>query len=126
MVKARAMALNAVVPGVPSNVKEKELLEEDLRCIGCHGLMGKPWGLRMEEIVAELLNDKDNRWYGTVRQASEKWTAVEWRKVYGFLREGKGMASRTDLFIDGKFFAQVNLKDGFAVSECKEIELGEL
>ena len=30
------------------------------------------------------------------------------------------MASRTDCFIEGKFFTQVNPKDGFAVSDCKE------
>ena len=42
MVKARAMALKAMVPGVPGNAKERELLEEDLRCIKYHELMGKP------------------------------------------------------------------------------------
>ena len=31
MVKARAMALKAVVPGVPKSSKDRELLEEDLR-----------------------------------------------------------------------------------------------
>ena len=30
------------------------------------------------------------------------------------------MASRTDQFIDGKFSACMNSKDGFAVSECKD------
>ena len=59
MVKARAMALKAVVPGVPKNAKDQEHLEEDLRQIKCHGLMGKLWGLRMEEMVAELLGNKD-------------------------------------------------------------------
>ena len=68
----------------------------------------------------ELVGDKDNRWHGTMRQAPEKWTAKEWRKVYGFVKEGKGMASRTDQFIDGKFSARVNLKDGYAVADCKE------
>ena len=120
MVKARAMALKAVVSGIPKSAKDRELLEEDLRRIGCDGLMGKPWGLRMEEMVVELLEDKDNRWHGTVRQAPEKWTAKEWRKVYGFAKEGEGMASRTDRFIEGKFSGEVNPKDGFAVADCKE------
>ena len=75
----------------------------------------------MEEIVAELLSDKDNRWHETVRQAPGKWTAAEWWKVYGFSKEGKGMASKTDQFINGKFSAQVNPKHGFVVSECKEV-----
>ena len=30
------------------------------------------------------------------------------------------MASRTNRFIDGKFSARVNPKDGYVVSECKE------
>ena len=84
MVKAGAMALKAVVPDMPKSVKDMELLEEDLRRIGCFGFIGKPWGLWMEDMVVELLGDKDNRWDGTVRQAPEKWTAKEWRKVYGF------------------------------------------
>ena len=120
MVKAGAMALKAVVSGIPKSAKDRELLEEDLRRIGCHGLMGKPWGLRMEDPVVKLLGDKDNRWHGTMRQAPEKWTAKEWRKVYGFVREGEGMASRTDRFIDGKFSGRVNPKDGYAVVDCKE------
>ena len=115
MMKAGAMALKAVA-------KERELLEEDMHRIGCHGLMGKPWGLRMEEIMAELLSNKDNRWHETMRQAPEKWTAKEWQKVYRFSREGEDMASRTDQYIDGKFFARVNPKDGFAVFECKDIK----
>ena len=120
LVKAGAMALKTVVPGILKSVKDRELLEEDLRRIRCHGLMGRPWGLRMEEMVSELISDKDNRWHGIVRQALEKWMAKEWRKVYGFAKEGEEMASRTDQFIDSKFSARINPKDGFAVADCKE------
>ena len=120
MVKAGAMALKAVVPGVPKSVRDRELLEKDLRRIGCHRFMGKPWGLRMEDLVVELLGDKDNWCNGTMRQAREKWTAKEWRKVYGFGRRGEGMASRTDRFIDGMFSSRVNPKDGYAVVDCKD------
>ena len=42
MVKAGAMALKAVVSGIPKAVKDRELIEEDLRRIGCHGFLGKP------------------------------------------------------------------------------------
>ena len=70
--------------------------------------------------MVELLGDKDNRWDGTVRQALEKWTVKEWRKVYGFGRGGEGMASRTDRFIDGMFSGRVNPKDGYAIVDCKD------
>ena len=108
---------------MPKSVKERELLEEDLRRIGCHGFLGKPWGLRMEEMVAELIGEKDNRWDGTVRQALEKWTAKEWRKVYNFERGGEGMASWTDWFIDGVFAGRVNPKDGYAVADCRDLRV---
>ena len=120
MMKAGAMALKAVVPGVPKSVKDRELLEEDLWRIGCHGFQDRPWGLWMEDMVVELLGDKDNRWHGTVHQAPEKWTAKEWRKVYDFGRGGEGMASRTDRFIDGMFSGRVNPKDGYVVVDCKD------
>ena len=74
----------------------------------------------MKDLVVELLGEKDNRWHGTVGQASEKWTTKEWRKVYGFSREGEGMASRTDRFIDSKFFGRLNPKDRYAIVDCKE------
>ena len=44
MVKAGAMALKAVVPGMPKSVKDRELLKEDLQQIGCHGFIGNPGG----------------------------------------------------------------------------------
>ena len=120
MVKAGAMALKAVVSGAPKSVRDRELLEEDLRRIECYGFARKPWGLRMEDLVVELLGDKDNRWDRTMRQAPEKWTAKEWRKVYGFGRGGEGMASRTDRYIDGMFSGRVSPKDGYAVANCKD------
>ena len=112
MVKAGAMVFKVVVPGVSGNTKKQELLEEDLCLIGCHGFLEKPWNLKMEEMVAELMGEKDNWWHKIVRQALEKWTLGEWWKVYRFLsemarqgkarqRDGKGMASQIDQFIDG-------------------------
>ena len=70
--------------------------------------------------MVELMREKDNRWHGTVRQASKKSTSMEWQKVYRIPRQGEGMASRTDCFIDGKFFTCVNPKDGYVVSKCKD------
>ena len=74
----------------------------------------------MEDLVVELLGDKDNRWHGTVHEALERWIAKEWRKVYSFAKEGEGMASRTNQFIDGRFSGRVNPKDRYAVVDCKE------
>ena len=75
----------------------------------------------MEDIIAKLLSaDKHNRWEGTLRQASERWTIAIWQKVYGFPRGKEGMASQTNKFINDKFSNQVNRKDGYAVFECRD------
>ena len=121
MVKVGAMALKVVVPGDPRDVEERELLEKDLHGIGCHGFLEKPWNLKMEGMATELIRKKDNQWLGTIKQAPQKWTSVECRKVYEFPRQGEGMASRTDRFIDGKFSTKVNPKDGYVVFECKDV-----
>ena len=41
-----------------------------------------------------------------------------WAEVYGFLKEGRGPASRTDKYVDGKFSTPINPKDGHAVADC--------
>ena len=65
------------------------------------------------------MGEKDNRWLRTIKHALEKWTLVEWHKVYRFPSQREGMASQTNCFIDGKFSSRVNPKDGYAVSEYK-------
>ena len=59
---------------------------------------------------------------GRQRQLVARKRAPGTRKVdgEGVAKEGEGMASRTDWFIDGKLSAQVNPKDGFAEAYCKE------
>ena len=42
LVKVGAMALKAVVLGIPGDAKKQELLEEDLPRIGRQGLLEKP------------------------------------------------------------------------------------
>ena len=125
MVKAGAMVLKAVVPGVPGNAMEQELLEEDLCRIGYHGLLENPWNLRREEMMAELMGEKDNWWEGTVRQALEWWTTAKWRKVYGFPRQGEGMATRTDQFAKGNFSPCMNPKTGLQSWIVRTERVGE-
>ena len=72
MVKVGAMAFKALASGFLENVEERELLEEDLCHINRHGFLEKPWNLKMEGMVAELMGEKDNWWFRTVRQALEK------------------------------------------------------
>ena len=103
MVKARAMALKAIVSsrhsqeceglGAPGGGFAANLVPQP---------DGEALGARHGGDGGEVARRQGHRWHGTVRQAPEKWMAKEWWKVYDFAKEGKGMASRTDQFIDGK------------------------
>ena len=39
-------------------------------------------------------------------------------KSYGFRKEGRGLASQTNKFIEGKFKTLISPKNGYIVSDC--------
>ena len=41
-----------------------------------------------------------------------------WAEVYNFPKEGRGLVSRTDKYVNGKFSTPINPKDGHAVADC--------
>ena len=51
---ARMVALKMVVLVIPKGAEEKAMLEEDVKRMGCHGLMLRPWSIKYEKIVLEL------------------------------------------------------------------------
>jgi hypothetical protein len=67
--------------------------------MGCEGFLAKPWNLRSEAILRDILFERGNQWFRTIRQDPEKWTAEVWAEVYKFSpRKGEGWANRKDSF----------------------------
>ena len=114
------LILRSVVPAIPKERRERAYLEEDLTRIGCIGLLNKPWTVKEEKIVRELIVGAPNQYGGTIRARPETWDAGRWREAYGFSAGGEGFASRTDKFIGGKFRNAANPKDGFAIANCED------
>ena len=54
MARQGTVALKIVVPVISKGVEEKAMLEEDLKQMGCHGLMLQSWSIKYEKIVQEL------------------------------------------------------------------------
>ena len=54
MAKQGTIALKMVAPVIPRGAEEKAMLEEDLKRMGCHGLMLRPWSIKYEKIMQEL------------------------------------------------------------------------
>ena len=47
------------------------------------------------------------------------WTAVTWRKTYGFGPDGNGFCAGNEDFTPGRFSGPVHSKDGYLTSDCK-------
>ena len=114
----RPVSLRSVLAVVPTDNEEKQQLADDLTKMGCEGLLAEPWALKSEEMVREFLYERSNEWEGTIRRLPEKWTADKWAEVYSFRKEGRMKARRTDKWIDGKFDASIDPKDGYSVANC--------
>ena len=114
------ISLKALVPVVPKILTVRQKLEEDLERIGCAGLLNKPWNIKDEGLVRELVEGAPNQFDHPVWGKPEKWTALVGREAYGFKPEGYGWASRTDKYFVGQFSKSVNPKDKYAVSDCED------
>ena len=117
-VEVHLVSLKFVTPIVPKDEKEKQQLVEDLTRMECEGLLVELWMLKSKAMVQEFLQARSNEWEGTMWRDPERWTAHSWVEVYSFRKEGRGLASRTNKYIDGKFSTSVNPKDGHAIANC--------
>src|SRR5664279_1579694 len=86
--------------------------------IGCVGLFMRPWTVKNDQMIQELVVGASNQYELTVRGRPQTWTDEVWAKVYGFPKKGSGLASRTDKFTVGKFRNAAHSKEGYAISDC--------
>ena len=114
------LTLQSVVPTIPKEPGERAYLEEDLTRIGCIGLMSKPWLVKDEKMVRELVTRAPNQFERTVSAHPKSWSTEKWRKAYEFDMGGERFASRMDKFIGEKFRNAANPKDGFAIGDCED------
>ncbi len=96
------MTAQMVCPAIPKRLSEQSQLENDLSEIGCIGLFLRPWIVKNDRMIQELIVGASNQYELTVRGRLGTWTNEVWVKVYGFPKKGSGLASRTDKFAVGK------------------------
>ena len=75
-------------PGTPVKESDMEELITDLTRMRCEGLLARPWLLKSEVMVREVLEGPDNRWDNTVRGKPTLWNAEQWAEAYGFEQKG--------------------------------------
>jgi hypothetical protein len=67
--------IKALIPAIPKDEEELQELAEDLRVMGCEGLLAKPWNLRSEDTLREFKYERGNQWDHTHRRDPENWTS---------------------------------------------------
>ena len=120
MIGKTPLILKSVVPAIPKEPRERAYLGDNLTRIRCIGLLNKPWMVKEEKMVKELIVGAPNQYEGTIRARPGTWDARRCREAYGFSARGEGFASRTDKFIGGKFRNAANPKDAFAIADCED------
>ena len=95
-------------------------MDADLKRIGGIGLRERLWAFRDEVMVCELLAGRSNKWDNTLRAEPDLWIATVWRDVYGFPARRKGMCSRKEVLVEGRFSGKADPKDGLTVANCMD------
>ena len=118
--EAELPTLRKVVPHLPAKEEDLEMLREDLKRMGCAGLMTVPWGFREEEMVRELIGEPPNQYHKILRALPDSWTKKVWKKVYGFRLGGSGLTTRKEEFAKGRFAGKIDAKEGYSVADSKD------
>ena len=95
-------------------------MREDLRRMGCAGLLTVPWGFQEETMVRELMDNPPVQFLETVRAHPEKWSRKTWQTVYDFRKDGCGLTNRKDDFARVMFDEKVDAKEGYSVEDIKD------
>ena len=60
--------LKPLVPTIPTDDEELRELGEDLRIMGCEGLLAQPWDVQDDKVLREFKFERGNQWIGTKRR----------------------------------------------------------
>ena len=121
------VSLRTVTPSIPKNPIALVELKEDLRVMRCAGLLERPWALKREELVHELLlPERPNIFDTTVWDQPQLWTAEIWRDTYNFPRGGSGLSNQMEGYHEGRFMHQVDPKDEYSVGDCRNDQQRQL
>ena len=112
--------LRSLSPAVPETDSEMNELIEDLTRMRCQGLLARPWLLKDEEMVRELVDGPDNRWDNSIRGHPTQWTTDMWAETYDFIQEGYGWATRTDKYVQDRFTGKIHRNNGYEIDACKD------
>ena len=114
------VSVKPLIPAIPTDDKEFWELKEDLRAMGCEGLLARPWNVQSEDMLREFLFLRGNQWDETTRRDPQNWTPDTWCEVYGFkMGIEEGWAGRKDGLFAENFTSEVDPKEGLHPGKCR-------
>ena len=114
------VSVKPLIPTIPTDDKEFWELKEDLRAMGCEGLLARPWNVQSEDMLREFLFLRGNQWDETTRRDPQNWTPDTWCEVYGFkMGIEEGWAGRKDGLFAENFTSEVDPKEGLHPGKCR-------
>jgi hypothetical protein len=120
MREAIPIPMKLLVPAFPTDDEELRELGEDLRRMGCDGLLAQPWNVQEDRVLKEFKFARGNQWLNTKKRKPENWTPDTWARVYGFPRDiEEGCAGQKDGLFIGKFRGEVDPKEGLHPANCR-------
>jgi hypothetical protein len=110
-----------VMPLMPADDDERELLRTALETMGCELLLDKAWGWRHALPAHEILvKNPENR--GTIRGEPDTWTAQLWRETYGFKNSGEISTPETREFVWDYIKGPGDKREGWELTDIKNPE----
>jgi hypothetical protein len=112
--------IKALILAIPKEDEELQELAEDLRVMGCEGLLAKPWNLRSEDTLRGFKYERGNQWDHTKRRDPENGTPDVWNRVNKFPRGiSEGWTGCRDGLFTGKFRGDADPKEAFQPANCR-------
>src|SRR3954453_14258083 len=98
----KEIRVRKVNTSIPRDSAAYQELVEDLTSMGCVGLLRRPWRIRTEGVVEELLTrEVPPEFVKTIRGLPEEWTPEVRRQVYNLEHGADGMAAKKDFCLQG-------------------------
>jgi hypothetical protein len=113
-------------PGYPGEKDRQDILEANLRKIGCGKLWDLPWRYSDDFMVNEVALQQLVMWPDTIRGRSEKWTSKLLAQKWGLSLEGKDLPARKVNLAEKYFEGRPSGGDGWKLTDCRHQEFREV
>jgi hypothetical protein len=113
-------------PGYPGEKDRRDILEANLRKMGCGKLWDLPWRYLDDFLVNEVALQRSIDWPDTIRGKPEKWTRKLLAQKWGLSLEGKDLLARKVNLAEKYFEGRPSGGDGWKLTDCRHQELREV